>query len=179
MIKSYPILVILTIITAFFPFTSCSNHNDSPYIKAEVTDSAENKNIVNNFKLLYWWEERGETPYLKPYKLYSKELIVEIETPVDNNSKRISLSTERFSLQELERILIRNTATGYEISIETKTGEKILATDNFPKSIKKGKGTGLADHLLYAYGKVMVDSKEKKFKKSLNILKEIRIVDVK
>jgi hypothetical protein len=177
--KSYLILIVLSIITASIAISSCSDREEPPYIKAIVTDAAGNKTIVNNFKLLYWWEERGETPFLKPYNLYTKELIVNIEKPIDNNPKKISISTERFPLKNLERIIIINTETSYNIGIETKSGEKILATDSFPETIKKGKDTGLADHLKYAYGKTIIDGKEKEFKKSLNILSEIRIIEVK
>jgi hypothetical protein len=177
--KSYLILIILAIIAAFISLSSCSDREEPPYIKAEVIDAAGNKTIVNNFKLLYWWEERGETPFLKPHNLYTKELIVEIEKPIDNNPKKISVSTERFSLQDLERILIINTETGYDINIETKAGDKILATDNFPRTIKKGEDTGLADHIKYAYGSTIKDGKKIEFKKSFNILTEIRIVEVK
>ena len=177
--KSYLILISLAIITAFIYLSSCSDRDEPPYIKAEVIDAAENKTIVNNFKLLYWWEERGETPFLKPHNLYTKELIVEIEKPIDNNPNKISVSTERFLLQDLERISIINTETSYNIGIETKAGEKILATDSFPETLKKGKDTGLADHLKYAYGRTVINGKEKEFKKSLNILKEVRIIEVK
>jgi hypothetical protein len=177
--KSYLILIILAIITAFISISSCSDREEPPFIKAMVTDAAENKTIVNNFKLLYWWEERGETPFLKPYNLYTKELIVEIEKPVDNNPKKISISTKRFPLQNLERISIINTETGYNIGIETKSGEKILATDSFPRTIKKGEDTGLADHLKYAYGSTVINGKKNEFKKSFNILTEIRIIEVK
>jgi hypothetical protein len=177
--KSYLILIFLSIITAFISISSCSDRDEPPYIKAIVTDAAGNKTIVNNFKLLYWWEERGETPFLKPYNLYTKELIVVIEKPIDNNPKKISTSTKIFLLQNLERISIINTETGYDIGIETKSGEKILATDGFPGTIKKGQDTGLADHLKYAYGSTVVNGKKNKFKKSLNILKEIRIIEVK
>jgi len=177
--KSYLILIILAIITAFISISSCSDREEPPFIKAMVTDAAENKTIVNNFKLLYWWEERGETPYLKPYNLYTKELIVEIEKPVDNNPKKISVSTERFPLQNLERISIINTERGYDIGIETKTGEKILAADSFPGTIKKGEDTGLADHIKYAYGSTLINGKENEFKKSFNILTEIKILEVK
>lgn len=144
-----------------------------------VTDAAENKTLVNNFKLLYWWEERGETPFLKPYNLYTKELIVEIEKPVDNNPKRIRTSTERYPLQNLALIKIVNTESGYEIKIETKDGEIISASENFPEILKKGTDTGLADHMKYVYGSSIKDGKEKEYKKSFNILTEIKIIEVK
>ena len=177
--KSYLILIILAIIAAFISLSSCSDREEPPYIKAEVIDAAENKTIVNNFKLLYWWEERGETPFLKPHNLYTKELIVEIEKPIDNNPNKISVSTERFLLQDLERISIINTETSYNIGIESKVGEIILATDSFPKTLRKRKDAGLADHIKYAYGNTIKDGKKIKFKKSFNILTEIRIVEVK
>jgi hypothetical protein len=177
--RLYLSLFIFSILTVSIAISSCSDREEPPFIKAIVTDAAENKTIVNNFKLLYWWEERGETAYLKPYNLYTKELIVETEKPVDNNPKKISISTERFPLQNLERITIINTETGYDIGIETKGGEKILATDDFPSSIKKGTDTGLADHIKYAYGSTVINGKVNEFKKSLNILSEIKIIDVK
>ena len=177
--KSYLILIILAIISAFISISSCSDRDEPPYIKAMVIDAAKNKTIVNNFKLLYWWEERGETPFLKPYTLYTKELIVEIEKPIDNNPKRIRTTTDRFPLKNIELIKIINTESGYEINIETKDGEKISASKNFPGRLKKGTDTGLADHLKYAYGSTVINGKEKEFKKSLNILKEVRIIEVK
>jgi hypothetical protein len=177
--KSYLFLIIFSIITSSIAISSCSDSDAPPYIKAMVTDAAKNKTIVNNFKLLYWWEERGETPFLKPYTLYTKELIVEIEKPIDNNLKRISISTDRFPLKNIELIKIINTESGYEINIETKDGEKISASKNFPGRLKKGTDTGLADHMKYAYGSTIKDGEEIEFKKSFNILTEIKIIEVK
>ena len=177
--KSYLILLFFLITTFSIAISSCSDREEPPYIKAIVTDAAGNKTLINNFKLLYWWEERGETPFLKPYTLYTKELIVEIEEPIDNNPKRIRTSTERYPLQNLELINIINTESGYEINIETKNGEEISATENFPGILKKGTDTGLADHMKYAYGRTIKDGEENEFKKSLNILKEIKIIEVK
>ena len=177
--KSYLILIFFLTITASIAISSCSDNETPPYIKAEVTDAAGNKTLITNFKLLYWWEERGETPFLKPYTLYTKELIVEIEKPIDNNLKRIRTTTDRFPLKNIELIKIINTELGYEIYIETKDGEKISASKNFPGILKKGTDTGLADHMKYAYGSTIKDGKEIEFKKSFNILTEIKIIEVK
>jgi len=176
--KSYLILVLLTIITSFIAISSCSDSDSPPYIKAMVTDAAGNKTLVNNFKLLYWWEERGETPFLKQYTLYTKELIVVIEQPIDNNPKRISTSTDSYPLANLALIKIINTESSYDIRIETKAGEKISASNSFPRTIKKGADTGLADHIKYACGTTIKDGKKIEFKKSFNILSEIKIIEV-
>ena len=106
--KSYLILFVLAIITAFISLSSCSDREEPPFIKAMITDAAGNKTLVNNFKLLYWWEERGETPFLKPYTLYTKELIVVVEEPVENNPKRVRTSTGRIPLKNIDLIKIIN-----------------------------------------------------------------------
>jgi len=177
--KSYLILLFIAIITAYICLSSCSVREEPPFIKAMVTDAAGNKSLVNNFKLLFWWEERGETPFLKQHTLYTKDLVAVIEKPVDNNPKRIRTSTETFALQNLSLIKIVNTEAGYEIKIETKFGRKISATEGFPAMLKKEKENGLADHIKYAYGRTVKDGEEKEFKKSFNILSEIKIIEVK
>ena len=57
--------------------------------------------------------------------------------------------------------------------------EKVTASNQFPRSLKKDKDSGIADNLLYAYGKVMKNNREEEFKKCFNILKEIKILEVK
>ena len=177
--KKNLIFIFAAILSLSLLLLNCSDKDKPPFIKAEITDAAGNKTVVNHFRLLYWWEERNETPYLKPHDLYTKELIAVIMTPLDNNPKRVKISTEKFPLPDLKSITILAEATGYELSINTKSGEKVTASNQFPRSLKKDKDSGIADNLLYAYGKVMKNNREEEFKKCFNILKEIKILEVK
>ncbi len=176
--KNIRVLILCSILAALF-ILSCSEKDRPPFIKAKITDAAGNITVVNNFRLLYWWEERNETPYLKPHTLYTKELTVVIMSPINNNPKRVKISTEILPIPELKSIEIISETTGYQLSIESKSGKKISATDEFPRILKKDNDSGIADNLLYGYGKVRRNNKEEEFKKSFNILKKIDILEVK
>jgi len=134
--------------------------------------------MVQNFRLLYWWEERGETPFLKPHTHISKELIAEVMIPDKLEPNRVSIATERIPLQELDALTAELTEAGRSLRIRLRSGKNILATANFPRVLKKEAKTGLADFKIYAVGKELNTTGRKELKLDLNLIKSIEIVAV-
>ena len=114
----------------------CSSSDSAPYYTAIITSVYNEQTTVEHFSLLYWWEERGETPFLKPYNLTAKELIVEVMAPSKDDAGHVTLITESFPFDAIKTIDIELTGTGKQLIISTKDGRRILATTNFPKILK-------------------------------------------
>ncbi len=174
----YNQVVMLTFLIIIFTVSGCSEQEKPPYFTAQVVNVYNEKTVVKNFKLLYWWEERGETPFLKPYTFHTKELIVETMIPFKDNPKRVTIKTERIPLQNIDSISIVLTEVGKDIKITLKNGKEVLATNRFPRVLKKGEKTGLADYKIFAEG-IVVEGKEKsEFKLELNMIKHIKILQI-
>lgn len=156
---------------------SCADREQPPYIRAKITDLADNTAFVNNFKIQYWWEERNETPYLKSHECSAKDLMVDVMEPLKDNPRRVKIYTRTFPLQNLKTITFNHNGNGYDMSILTTSGEKHTATNNFPKQMKKDPNSGIADNLFFAAGTVITDNKKKDYKKSFNLLKQIDILE--
>ena len=171
-------LLMLSFLIVSFTVLGCSEQEKPPFFTAEVLNVYNEKTVVRNFKILYWWEERGETPFLKPYTYHSKELIVETMIPFKGNPNRVTIKTERIPLQNIDSISIVLTEVGKDIKITLKNGKEIMATNRFPRVLKKGKDTGLADYKFFAEG-IVVEGKEKsEFKLELNMIKHIKILQI-
>ena len=170
------LIIALTIIS--FTVAGCSEQEKPPFFTAEVLNVYNEKTVVKNFKILYWWEERGETPFLKPYTYRSKELIVVRFIPFKDNPNSVTKKTEQIPLQNIDSISIVLTELGKDIKITLKNGKEILATNRFPRVLKKGEKTGLADYKIFAEG-IVVEGKEKsEFKLELNRIKHIKILKI-
>lgn len=174
----YKQLFILAFLIIIFMVSGCSEQEKPPYFTAHVVNVYNEKTVVKNFKFLYWWEERGETPFLKPYTYLTKELIVETMIPFKDNPNRVTIKIERIPLQNIDSISIVLTEVGKDIKITLKDGRGIIATNRFPRVLKKGKETGLADYKIFAEGIVVEGKEKKKFKLDLNMIKHIKILQI-
>lgn len=171
--SSAGLLTLLLFCAAAFLHTGCSSNDSPPYFTAVVTNVYKEQATVEHFSLLYAWEERGETPFLKPYSVSAKELIVELMTPSKEDAKRVNMTTERFPFEALEEIEIELTDTGKQIKISTKDGRKITATTNFPAILKKDPAAGYADMKIFAQGKCADADKQGGYKLELSYIKKI------
>ncbi len=156
----------------------CSKTDPPPYFTARVTDVYKNVSTVENFKLLYWWEERGDTPFLMPYTYPAKELIVEIMVPFKDDPRRVTVKTERIALKDIRQIKLTLGELGKNINVITTAGRRLTATDAFPRILKKGKKTGFADSKVFAIGNRIATDKKEEFKIDLNLLKSIEIINI-
>ncbi len=156
----------------------CSSERP-PFITAKIENVYHEESIVHNFAFLYWWEERGETPFLKPYELKTKELILEKAVPAPDNPRRVSFRTVRIPLQDIDSITISLSDFGKIIAVLLKNGETISATDKFPRLLKKGEKTGFADFSVYAVGTVEENGKSSDFKLERKFIKKIDILDIR
>ena len=155
----------------------CSSSDSAPYYTAIITSVYNEQTTVEHFSLLYWWEERGETPFLKPYNLTAKELIVEMMTPSKADVNRVTLITQRFPFEAINNIDIELTDTGKQIIISTKDSRRILATTNFPQILKKDPAAGFADNKVFVQGKKIENSIQVDYKLELNYIKKIIIIN--
>ena len=166
--------------TLFFVFvlahlSSCSQSDSPPFYTAIVTDVYKQETTVEHFSLLYWWEERGETPFLRPENITAKELIFEMMQPLKNDPQHVTVATERLPFDNLNTVSIELTETGKQYKIATKDGSLITAETAFPKSLKKDPQAGFADMKIFAQGLTLKDGKQTEFKLALDYVKQIKI----
>jgi hypothetical protein len=133
---------------------------------------------IANFQFLYWWQERGETPFLKPHTYTAQELIVEVMIPDKREPNRVAIATERIPLQQLATFSVELTESGKDFRIGLRDGRDIVATTNFPRILKRDPENGLADFKVYAVGEEVSGAGKKEFKLDLNFIKHIEIVSV-
>jgi predicted RNA-binding protein YlqC (UPF0109 family) len=124
---------------------------------------------------MYWWEERGETPFLKPYGYSAKEFLYEVMIPLKNDPNRVQLTDEKLPFEAINTIDVELTDTGKQIIIATKDGRKITATNNFPKNLKKDPNAGIVDNKIYALGILHQGGKSTEFKLAFDFVKQIKI----
>ncbi len=148
--KLTPVLLMSMIVLLL---AGCSSNDSPPYFTALVTNVYKEQTTIEHFSLLYSWEERGETPFLKPYSLTAKEVIVEVMTPLQEDPSRVTVTTQRFPFEEVDEIEIELTPAGKQIIIRTKDGRRITATTNFPAILKKDPASGFADMKMFVQGK--------------------------
>jgi hypothetical protein len=156
--------------------SGCSSNDTPPYYTAIVTNVYKEQTSVDHFSILYSWEERGETPFLKQYSLASKELIVEVMTPLREDPSRVTFTTERFPLDSLEGIDIELTDVGKQIIVTTKDKRRIIATTNFPSILKKDKASGYADMKTFVQGKKNDSGKQVDYKLDFLFIKKISFI---
>jgi hypothetical protein len=169
-------------ITFFIIFTtalsliSCGERENPPFFTAKVLDLWGQTTVVENFRILYTWEERGETLFLKPYIYHAKEAIVEVMLPVPGDTHHVNIVTRKIPLQDIHTVEFIRGEAGNTIQIQLKSNEQIIATDRFPQVLKKGENTGLADYAVYVEGTVIKEGKKEAFQMELNKVKKIEIV---
>jgi hypothetical protein len=154
---------------------SCGERDNPPFFTATVIDPFGQATVVDNFKILYTWEERGETPFLKPYSQSAKEVVVEVMQPVPGEARRVNIITRKIPLQDIKTFEFIPGEVGNSIRIYLKNGEQIVATDRFPQVFKKGENTGFADYKIYVTGSTAHNSKQDEFKLAWDMVKQFEI----
>ena len=160
-----------------FSTTGCSSHEAPPFFTASVIDLYGNKSIVENFQLVYSWQERGETPFLKPYTINSIELIAEIVIPSKDDPNKISIKTERIPFQDIHKFNIFLAGSGKKIRINKINGDEIIARINFPRTLLKGEKTGLADSSIFVKGMSACNKERNKYSLDFNFIKQVKFDD--
>ena len=155
---------------------SCGERETPPFFSAKVIDRFGQATVVENFKILYTWEERGETPFLKPYSYHAKEVVVEVMLPVPGDARRVNIVTRKIPLQDIHTFEFTPGETGNSIRIKLKNREQIIATDRFPQIFKKGEKTGFADFKIYVEGTAANGSKQEEFKLAWDMVKQFEII---
>ena len=156
----------------------CGERETPPFFTAQVIDLFGQTTIVKNLKILYTWEERGETPFLKPYSYDAKELIVEVMQPVPGETRRVTIETKKIPLTNIQRVSFIREEVGTRIKIDLKNGNQIIATDRFPQILKRGEKTGFADYKIYVAGTVASGSKPTPFKCAWDMIKQFEIITI-
>jgi|YNPBryantNP2012_1023418.scaffolds.fasta_scaffold09675_3 hypothetical protein len=158
--------------------TACTRQPHSPHIKAELTTVYREKIILDNFIFQYWWQERGETPFLKPYTLRTTDYVVEIIKPVPGQPDRVIVETHHLPLADLATIDITLTDTGKKILI-TKTDHTTLeAITAFPRGLRKDPKSGIADYKVYVEGTLTENGDTKKYHQEIDYITRIAILSV-
>jgi hypothetical protein len=168
---------VLFMILINFLQSGCSSNDSPPYYTALVTNVYNEQATVDHFSFLYSWEERGETPFLKPYSLASKKLIVEVMTPLKEDATRVTVTTEHFSLEQLKEINIELSDVGKQIFVSTKDGRRITATINFPAVLKKDPASGFADMKIFVLGKINEGGKQADCKLDFTFIKKVVFIN--
>ena len=164
------------ILAACFLFSGCTGEKKTSAFTALVVSIYDEKTVLNNFMFHYWWQERGDTPFLKEYTHSAGELIVKRMIPFKDDPRRVSIRDERIALSEISSIDASFTATGKEMTIALKDGRVMTATDKFPNVLKKGKKTGFADYILSVEGSIGRDEDKEAFKLELEKIKHIKLL---
>jgi hypothetical protein len=156
---------------------SCGERDKPPFFTAKVIDRFGQATVVENFKILYTWEERGETPFLKPYSYHAKEVVVEVMLPVPGDARRVNIVTRKIPLQDIQTFEFIAGEASNSIRIQLKNREQIIATDRFPQIFKKGGDTGFADYKIYVEGTTANGSKHEEFKLAWEMVKQFEITE--
>jgi hypothetical protein len=170
------LLPVFLVFIAILVQPGCSSNDSPPYYSAVITNVYKEQTTIEHFSLVYSWEERGETPFLKPYSLAAKELIVEVMVPVKEDPSRVTVTTQRFPFEAVEEIEIELTTAGKQIIIITKDGRRIPATTNFPSILKKDPASGFADMKMFVHGKKNEAGKPVDYKLEFSFIKKISLI---
>lgn len=142
-----PVLILLLVTLA-----ACTDRAPQPSFTLHVIDVYRDEYIVTDTQFLYSWEERGETPFLKPYSLHAQEYIIEVMKPVSGDPRKVTLETRRIPFADIDSIEMQLTGTGKNFLVHTRQGDTVTTTARFPRTLKKGAKTGLADYTVYVTG---------------------------
>jgi hypothetical protein len=167
-------LCILLLVLLWCP--GCGDREQPPFFTALVTDIWNQTHRVENFKILYQWEERGETPFLKPYAYHAKELIVEVMVPVPGDTQRVDIVTRKIPFRNMKQFEFIRGQVSNTIKVLLNNNEEILSSDRFPQTLKKGNNTGFADYKTFVEGTVVSGDKRESFKAELYNIKKAALI---
>jgi hypothetical protein len=159
-------------------FLACGEKDKPPFFTAHVIDLWNETLAVDNFRVLYWWQERGETPFLKPYEYHAKEFVVEVLVPINNDTRRVNVETRRIPFQNIAKFRFIRGEVENQIKITLKNGEEITAADRFPQILKKDKNNGFADYAVFVEGDIIKDAMHESYKQDLKKVKEVTFLKV-
>lgn len=150
----------------------CGEREQPPFFTAQVFDIWNRTLTVENFKILYTWEERGETPFLKPYEYHARELVAEVMVPIAGDAQRVDVVTRRIPFRNLKQFSFIRGAAANTLVIRLSNNEEIVATEKFPQALKKGDHTGLADYAIFVEGVVVKEGKRENYREKLYNIKK-------
>ena len=130
----------------------CADRPAPPFFQATVTTVYQETFEVHNLRLRYWWEERGETPFLKPHEYYAREFIAEIVTPVAPGSPRVDVTYRRIPFASIKSIRLVLRRSGKDVIITPRNGARITTTTRFPQLLRTSDKMGLADYGIQVSG---------------------------
>ena len=172
--RTYPLLLLWYTATLLL---SCSTQKDLPHITAQITTVYRDQIVLDGVTFVYWWEERGKTPFLKPYTLRTTDYIVEVLEPLPNQPNRVHVRTRHIPLQEIAAIDISLTDNGKKVLVTMRDGAIIEATAFFPRELRKDPKSGIADHKIYIEGRILEGRNAKKHRQELDYISSIKILN--
>lgn len=173
----FPTLFLLACVcaAAALIIAGCASDDPPPYYTARITNVYNEAVEIERFRLLYWWQERGETPFLKPHDLAAKEVIAEKLAPLNDDTKHVEVKTLRIAFADLRSVDIGLTGTGKRMVITKKNGEAITTGMAFPRSLRVDPDAGFADMKVFVTGIRRTDTGAEDFKLALDYVKNITI----
>lgn len=140
------------LVLVFITLAACTDRPPQPSVTLHVINVYHEECTVTDAQFLYSWEERGETPFLKPYSLETQEYIIEVMEPVPGAPRKVTLQSRRIPFPDIASIEMQLTSTGKIFLVHTRRGETVTTSGRFPPALKKGEKTGLADYKVYVIG---------------------------
>jgi len=169
-------IVFPMILLIFSAAAGCGEREQPPFFTAAVFDIWNRTLTVENFKMLYTWEERGETPFLKPYEYHARELAVEVMVTVAGDAQRVNVVTRRIPFRSLKEFSFIRGEVANIIDIRLKNNEQIVATDKFPQALKKEDTSGLADYATFVEGVIVTEGRREPYREKLYNVKKVVLI---
>lgn len=157
---------------------ACSHREVHPRITARLTTVYHETLVLEDFAFLYWWEERGETPFLKPKERITTDYIVETLTPLPDQPDRVMVTTRSIPLADIALVEISLIDTGKKVLITARDGSTIEATTSFPRSLREDPKSGIADHKIFVTGTLRDNGAARNHRQELDYITRIEILAV-
>lgn len=155
-------------------FSACSDTYEPPFIKAQVIDVYNNKTDIYNARFYYWWQERGETPFLDTHSATSRELMATIVAQHPEGS----LTPVRIDLKDIRKIEWLVTETGKKMLVYRTQGPVVETKCLFPQELRVDPASGLADYTCSIIGTLKQKSRTFDFKQDFTLIKSITVTGI-
>ena len=179
-LKSKVFYIVLPVcLIAALCLCACSSETDKPpYIKAQVTDVYNNKTDIYNVHFMYWWQERGETVFLKTHTLTARELMTGEEPVSTSGQTDGDLMPVSIPLKDIRRIEWVVTETAKKMLVYTSDGRVVETQCTFPRQLRVDSASGLADYRLSITGCTDPAGSVFDFRKDIDLLKQIVVTGI-
>jgi len=157
---------------------ACSESSKPPYIRAQVIDVYNNKTDIYNAHLLYWWQERGETPFLDTHTHSGRTLMLRAVKADDAGQADGSPVPFNIPLSDISRIEWLITEAGKKMYIYTSAGTAIETQCLFPDELRIDPASGLADYKLYITGSTGKSVRRFDFRQDIDFVRTILITGI-